>query len=548
METFGPDIIGSLKDWRELNPTATRANIINRNDLTDDDFVHLQGILYLNMSRCNQPSITNAAFKNLRGIHTLSMGGCNQPQITDDAFSNLVGIKILYMRSCNQAGITDEFFKYLEGIEHLNMKYCDQIGITGKRLYQLGDKLRILDVLGCNKKTIENATNVYGVDDNEITDVQYYHPPPPSEPWKGFTRSDIQKLNTIFEENEIAINYSVCPVCLEHTERSEACMYMKHICNINTRHSELYNKYNNPEGYIGWCTICSRIAIGHRHYKLAYSDNDIPGLEISGDPFAKDCRNQGGGGLPEKLARFRRLREYALELQDDIDVKTKTEALNELIEEVWNAPLRRQGKLLKNIMNKKKWNTSDEKFTENKGPGNKAQGNKAVENTSNAANIAFNGKYPVKKNSGRNNVMMNNNVPILEFYHKQEDNHIETHGIQVETLEGFIESKIVNKEFGTPEFGMCFMYPGKCHARLHPEEIKGHIPDDLYKKYKIFFNRKFSVKKGGSSENIFTEATDAVCSLPTDSGGMRKMTRRRKYLRVRKNKERRKTTRRKLRV
>jgi hypothetical protein len=40
------------------------------------------------------------------------------------------------------------------------------------------------------------------------------------------------------------------------------------------------------------------------------------------------------------------------------------------------------------------------------------------------------------------------------------------------------------------------------------------------------------------SENIFKEATDVECYIPTNTrdGGRRKMTRRRKYLKTRKNK------------
>ena len=333
------------------------------------------------------------------------------------------------------------------------------------------------------------------------------------EKWKGLTQSDIGKLDTIFEEN--AINYSTCPVCLEYAERSEACTYMKHDCSKGPYyHRRLYDKYKTDDGGITWCTICSRIAHGHRHYKLTNEGGKKPGLEKAGDPFARNCASQGGGGLEEKLSRFRRLREYALELEDDVDKKTKTKAMDELVEEVWNAPLRREKKLLGRIRNEKKWNIGSEKFR-----GNRVNAN------ANAPNIPFTGELPEKK-TGRNNVMMNDDVPVLVYSHKQRNGSIEKHGVGEETLEGFLKAAV--KEFGLPSFGYCFMHPG-CDAVLHPEEIKGHVPDDLYKDYKKKFNRKFAAQGGGGG--IFREATDAVCSLPkrrsaTKKGGGKRKARR----------------------
>jgi hypothetical protein len=334
------------------------------------------------------------------------------------------------------------------------------------------------------------------------------------EKWKGLTQSDIGKLDTIFEDN--AINYSTCPVCLEYVERSEACMYMKHDCSKGPYyHRRLYEKYKSDE-FISWCTICSRISHGHRHYKLSNEGGEKPDLERAGDPFARDCASQGGGGLEEKLSRFRRLREYALELEDDVDKKIKTEAMDELVEEVWNAPLRREKKLLGRIRNEKKWNIGSEKFR-----GNRVNAN------ANAPNIPFTGELPEKK-TGRNNVMMNDDVPVLVYSHKQRNGSVEKHGVGEETLEGFLKAAV--KEFGLASFGYWFMHPG-CDAVLHPEEIKGHVPDDLYKDYKKKFNRKFAAQGGGGG--IFREATDAVCSFPKKRNGTKKGGGKRKARRTR---------------
>jgi len=288
-------------------------------------------------------------------------------------------------------------------------------------------------------------------------------------------------------------------------------MYMKHDCSKGPYyHSKLYTKYKS-EGKITWCTICGRICHGHRHYKLTISGGPKPALEEAGDPFASDCRGQGGGGLPEKLSRFRELRKTVLELEEFIDKKPMKDMMNLLIARMWNAPLfntNTNKEILGKIMNEKKWNanTRNELFRQN-----------VVANANtNAPNLPFEGELPVQK-VGRNNVMFNEDVPILSFRHRQKDGSIEEHGIAQETLEEFL-GRIV-KEFGTPEFGLCFMHPA-CDARLHPEEVRGAVPEELYKDYKKKFNKKFRVQAGGGG--IFREATDAVCSFPNRRNGTKK--------------------------
>ena len=332
------------------------------------------------------------------------------------------------------------------------------------------------------------------------------------EKWKGFTKSDIEKFDIIFDEQ--ALDYSVCPVCLRYISRAAGCLYMTHNCRSSGGHyhKKLYNKYKNDGGIICWCTCCSRICSGHRHYPLVTYREDKPKLLTgSGDPFEKDCRTtNGGGGLPEKLARFRRLREYALELQEDVDKKEKDKALDELIEEVWNAPLTRTKKVGK-IAETKKWNISSDEFPKNV---------VTEANNTNAPNLTFHGKLPTEVEKGRNNVMFTENVPILRFHHKQKDGSEESHGIEKETLEGFVADKI--KNFGDESYGFCFMYPA-CDSRLHPKELEGHVPKELYENYRKKFNKKFTGQQGGSEENVFHEATDAVCAIvKKHRGGSRK--------------------------
>ena len=355
---------------------------------------------------------------------------------------------------------------------------------------------------------------------------------PPITKWKGLTRSDIGKFDTIFEDN--AKNYSCCPVCLEYVERSEACMYMKHNCSSSGKyyHKDLYNKYKNTEGFIAWCTICGRIASGHRHHKLRMAYAKVPddfnkALETgTGDPFENDCsKSSGGGGPTEKLARFRRLREYALELQDEVGKMPFDEAMNELVEETWNAPLVRKRTLPK-MMQEKKWNIPLESFMEN--IRQEAVDPATLPNIRRPANNA-DALKPEMSGEGAN--FMGEEGPLIKFRHRQPDGSINDHAeylITAASLEDFIR-RTIDKPWDD-EFGHCYMYPGQCKARLYPEEIKDFVPEDLYNQYRIKFNEKFRVAAGGAlprslkkirvapgATNIFVEATDALCVLPPRS-------------------------------
>ena len=187
-------ITGSLADWRAANPRAIRANIHNRQDITDADFVHLVGIKELNMSSClritdaafahlagvhtlymagcNQ--ITDAAFVHLAGVHTLDMSYCNQATITDAAFAHLAGVHTLEMSGCWQETITDAAFAHLAGVHTLSMIVCWQAHITGKTLCLL-ESLKVLKIVGTNPRVIAKAYQIFGVTPLQIN-VQKFTP------------------------------------------------------------------------------------------------------------------------------------------------------------------------------------------------------------------------------------------------------------------------------------------------------------------------------------------------------------------------------------
>jgi len=180
-------IKGSVKAWRAAFPVARAVNVSERDDIVDEDFVHIRGdararlhtvkiarcknvtdaaFIYLRgihtlfISGCNQATITDAAFIHLRGIHTLDMSCCNQATITDAAFINLRGIQELFMIRCNQETITDAAFVHLQGIQLLSMNNCNQATITDAAFVHLRG-IRGLSINGCNQVTIADVAFVH---------------------------------------------------------------------------------------------------------------------------------------------------------------------------------------------------------------------------------------------------------------------------------------------------------------------------------------------------------------------------------------------------
>ncbi len=404
-------------------------------------------------------------------------------------------------------------------------------------------------------KTIKSKKGFFAFDYAKKPEIKALLDPYPK--WKGFSQTDISLFDTIFDTEpnpatgQIPANDSACcPVCLKYVNRSEACMYMKHNCAAlgGFYHKKLYDKYKNPEGLIAWCTICGRICLGHKHYPIQRPE-EVPGALLpSGNAFEKDCRvSNNGGGLPEKLARFRRLREFVYELQDEVGTMKEEEAYTQLVEEVWKAPLVRKPQL-KKIEQEKKWNIPSELFPSNKR--NTNEDSKEAEEE-NFPNIPWPNKnnpavQPIKINSGMNAVSLNSDVVVYRFRHRQPDGSIYEHTddqlIGTAGMTETIEQYTTN--FGLENFGMCFAAP-ECQGHLHPDEVKFLISDDLYQQYKKRFNQRFGKGKvpiaaavavgaqgaaavggqRGGNGGFFQEATDAVCDMPKKSGGRRKTRR-----------------------
>jgi ankyrin repeat protein len=353
---------------------------------------------------------------------------------------------------------------------------------------------------------------------------------PNVEKWKGFSRPNVAKFDDIFDD-EAASEYSSCPVCLKYVQRSDGCVYIQgHKCAQleGFYHKRLYDMYKNEQGIVTWCTLCGRISHGHRHYALGPAQGDKPKLEISHDPFTKDCRNgEGGGGLPEKVLRYRRIREYARDLQEEVGKKAETLALEELVEEAWNAPMTRIP-ALKKILEKKEWNIPSDVFPlpvrAEEAPIDFAAFPDIMKPAADAALLA-----PTKL-QGMDSIM-GEIGEVIQFHHRLDDgtlyHHVDKY-ISADSLELFIAGQ--NGKFKSDEsFGRCWAYPGDCMGKLYPEDIRGSVPDEMYNEYRQKFNWRFRARAGGSRKtrrnshkhrhthrhkggfNVFVEATNAQC-------------------------------------
>lgn len=316
----------------------------------------------------------------------------------------------------------------------------------------------------------------------------------PKKFWRGFTDTDMDKFKTIFEteaspgQKPPAINYSCCPVCLAWIERSEACMYMKHTCpteiGVSLYHEELYAMFQDAEGKVMWCTICGRVCKDHKHYSISKADGPTPTLIVpkaGADPFGDEaaCLAYGGGGLDEKLARFRILRKIALELQPEVGKLDEVEAFNEIVEACWVAsdPSRRRAA-----------NRTAKNFREV--PSSAFPPDRPIttpEPIAQKPNMGLVATIRVVENPDEPTNYMGDTAgegnPMLEIQYPS--GHTEM--ITQDTLRNFIE--IRNKEFGMPSFGHCLNYPS-CRDILHPQTIRDYVTESAYDEYRRKFDER----------------------------------------------------------
>jgi hypothetical protein len=172
--------------------------------------------------------------------------------------------------------------------------------------------------------------------------------------------------------------------------------------------------YKNPEGLIYWCTICGRICLGHRHYKLGATKDklELVPQRPGADPFAKDCVGEGGGGVHEKMMRFTAFRELAYEIQKEVGKIPRKQALEELVQEMWSAPISRLSfRRAKNNLVAKKFRLPSNAFPA------PVVSNSAPNIVRNAQNI---GLLPTVA-PGYNVISMTDDDDAIQFHHRQKD-------------------------------------------------------------------------------------------------------------------------------
>ena len=306
----------------------------------------------------------------------------------------------------------------------------------------------------------------------------------PITKWTPLTQSSISLFDAIFNTSvptdpttglptgakSAAINTSTCPVCFEYINRSEACNYMKHNCSAsgNYYHQELYNKFKNPAGEIAWCTICGRICVGHRHYSLSDPSAPVPAFApvTTTNPFADDCKQEGGGGLEEKLKRFRRAREVLKELESETTLPYD-DAMNILIEEMWRAPLAKlplKSKLNAMMIAKAFTNYPTSTFPPNVRPTNSKTITKVID------------PLPVEllpelvEMPATNAISMNDITTIIHFKHSSihsaetNTSNTDVSRIGVASFFSWLDQQMI-----TAKLGSC--WNSECTAYLHPDEV-----------------------------------------------------------------------------
>lgn len=428
------------------------------------------------------------------------------------------------------------------------------------------------------RKVLERGANIqyknpagktsadYATDD-EIKELLNPNPQP-KIPWTGFSKADIAFTNEVFHQvthaqdlaiaNPNQVLFSMCPVCLKYVEHATgSCMYMTHSCVEQAGfqgyyHKKLWAAYSykkqlyDAQGaptvtkrMVEWCTLCGRICKGHRHYKLSTvfaADGKtiapLPSFAGEGDYFAVDCSKPsiGGGGIKEKVNRYRRFREVALFLNQQVGTElTFDEAINTLVEEIWEAPLATRRLEVNYALRKKEYNAAvrNELFPV---PQAEPEPNYANIAYPNASNTSLHPLVFAKADGEHRNVMEHlsgDDENIVQFRHRMADGTINEHAgpnqqIALDNLMGYLRDMATKQT--SADFGLCWQHadlylttladaahpPPKCTARLYPAEVLAAIEgatytspakkeEDMkvYNAYRVAFNKKFGGAQGG---------------------------------------------------
>jgi hypothetical protein len=332
--------------------------------------------------------------------------------------------------------------------------------------------------------------------------------------WRGWSKGDVEFLDTIFHEKIPAGSLvgateatefllSLCPICLKYNiHEPSSCMYMHHNCKSSR------GRYYDPTaferfkvgGAVYWCTLCGRVAgggSGHNHMSLTrYEDMQSAHVINKYAPFDNDCRTRsGGGGTPEKVARFIAIRRKAKELIEKVGQITEEEAHHEMIKAAWNAPFDVSKEDIEAAMAEKKFNVPINVF-----PNTKADRTYPDIPYPDAKNRDL---MPILHEHGDEKMLVDYNFDtdnMVQFRHRMMDGTINNHDKAGEQIS---RSMLLNYIYSMRDdrmqeaYGRCWQYP-KCTALLYPEELLAIIdqsdPEQVktYTLYKDGFNIRFA--------------------------------------------------------
>ncbi len=484
---------------------------------------------------------------------------------TNIAFSydlnKLVNIILSYNPDVNK--VTDGIITILIQIAQIAQKIngdeatCEKLIQTFKKVIEKGANPNYVNSEG--KTAADYITNPNFVKLKEFLESFKPQEAKNTKPWTGFTKADIAFTNEVFHQvthtqdlaiaNPNQVLFSMCPVCLKYIEHaSGSCMYMTHSCVEQSGfqgyyHKKLWATYSyekqlfNPLGnqagtkrVVEWCTLCGRICKDHKHYQLArlYKEDGktlkpVPGFAGAGDYFIVDCSKPsvGGGGLKEKVNRYRRFREVVLFLNDQVGDITFEEAINTLVEEVWEAPLAARRLEVNYALKKKVYNAA---VANSRFPAPQAEAEAVYANVQypNASNTSLQPLVFAEGDVEHRNVWDSDNKEnIVQFRHRMADGTINEHAgpnqqIALDNLMNYLGHMAT--EQSSADFGLCWQHsdnyltifadeahpPPKCTARLYPAEVLAAIEGAVYKKptdkekdlkvynaYRVAFNKKF---------------------------------------------------------
>ncbi len=366
-----------------------------------------------------------------------------------------------------------------------------------------------------NQPTIDKTRAVQEANtfSEEITKLLIGEQEEKGELWQGWTRTDVEHMNEIFDETT-APNISLCPICLKTTTRDTGCMHMKHDCRSlpGFYHKRLYDLYKSDDNAIHWCTICGRIGYGigshFEHYKLGLAENGKPGTHGPTQVFDESCETRsGGGGLKEKLKRFQRVREIAFKLNKPryINKITEKAAKEMLVEAMWDAPLFNNPDI-NEILETRSWNIPVNAFLENV---------KKESEVSQAPNVPTPATHldPIvhpEETEEFQNVTIASDKNIIQFRHEGNMHDKEGQQISRDGFAHWLQSVGVNP---TDEGHLkCWAFheegENECTVKLYPREVRialglsevaeeGENAD--YRKWYELYRKKFNEAEAGLS-------------------------------------------------